>query len=327
MVGPRAAPRRPAPYGRRGARPSSARRRSCRRPRAAPATAASSAFGSRMICTALWASDRGWEAGLVAARATDRSSDARGAIAASAAFHHLRQREGRHRQVDHRGAQRRRAGRAGRARSPRSISTPASARSAAISTTAPRRSGGSASSCRCRPTRPSIPARARASTRLLDAARATAPSSSSSTRRAATIRMRRAAMVRADTLVTPINDSFVDLDLIGEVDAETYRVRRPSFYAELVWNSRTQRAKTHGASVDWVVLRNRMQHIEARNMRRVGEALTELSRRVGFRDHPGPRRARHLSRALPQGPDPARPAARSATSALATSPRGRNCAR
>src|SRR3954454_3761003 len=97
----------------------------------------------------------------------------------------------------------------------------------------------------------------------------------------------RAAMLRADTLVTPINDSFVDLDLIGQVDAETYRVRRPSFYAELVWNSRTQRAKAHGASVDWVVLRNRMQHIEARNMRRVGEALGELSRRVGFRVIPG----------------------------------------
>jgi chromosome partitioning protein len=97
----------------------------------------------------------------------------------------------------------------------------------------------------------------------------------------------RLAMLRADTLVTPINDSFVDLDLIGQVDAETYRVRRPSFYAELVWNSRTQRAKTHGASVDWVVLRNRMQHIEARNMRRVGEALGELSRRVGFRVIPG----------------------------------------
>ena len=97
----------------------------------------------------------------------------------------------------------------------------------------------------------------------------------------------RAAMVRADTLVTPINDSFVDLDLIGEVDPESYRIRRPSFYAELVWTSRTQRAKTHGARVDWVVLRNRMQHIEARNMRRVGEALNELSRRVGFRIIPG----------------------------------------
>jgi chromosome partitioning protein len=97
----------------------------------------------------------------------------------------------------------------------------------------------------------------------------------------------REAIVRADTLITPINDSFVDLDLIGEVDAETYRVRKPSFYAELVWNSRTQRAKTDGASVDWVVLRNRMQHVEARNMRRVGEAMNELSRRVGFRVIPG----------------------------------------
>ena len=97
----------------------------------------------------------------------------------------------------------------------------------------------------------------------------------------------RAAMLRADTLVTPINDSFVDLDLIGEVDADTYKIRRPSFYAELVWRSRTQRAKAHNASVDWVVLRNRMQHIEARNMRRVGLALEELSRRVGFRIIPG----------------------------------------
>jgi chromosome partitioning protein len=97
----------------------------------------------------------------------------------------------------------------------------------------------------------------------------------------------RTAMLRADTLVTPINDSFVDLDLIGEVDAETYRVKRPSFYAELVWNSRTQRAKTTGNSVDWVLLRNRLQHIEAKNMRRVGKALEELSRRVGFRVIPG----------------------------------------
>ena len=97
----------------------------------------------------------------------------------------------------------------------------------------------------------------------------------------------RRAMVRADTLVTPINDSFVDLDLIGQVDAETYRVTRPSFYAELVWNSRTQRAKLMGASVDWVVLRNRLQHIESHNLRRVGAALDELARRVGFRVIPG----------------------------------------
>jgi chromosome partitioning protein len=97
----------------------------------------------------------------------------------------------------------------------------------------------------------------------------------------------REAMLRADTLVTPINDSFVDLDLIGQVDPETYKVRRPSFYAELVWNSRTQRAKTTGATVDWVLLRNRLQYVEAKNMRRVGAALDELAKRVGFRVIPG----------------------------------------
>ena len=97
----------------------------------------------------------------------------------------------------------------------------------------------------------------------------------------------RAAILRADTLVTPMNDSFVDLDLIGQVHPENYKITRPSFYAELIWNSRTQRAKQTGKSVDWVVLRNRLQHIESHNLKRVGAALDELARRVGFRVIPG----------------------------------------
>ena len=97
----------------------------------------------------------------------------------------------------------------------------------------------------------------------------------------------RAAAARADTLVTPMNDSFVDFDLIGQVDATTYKVTRPSFYAELIWDARKARAKADGQTIDWVVLRNRMQHIEARNMRRVSEALDQLAKRVGFRIIPG----------------------------------------
>ena len=92
---------------------------------------------------------------------------------------------------------------------------------------------------------------------------------------------------RADTLVTPINDSFVDFDLIGQVDAETFKVRRLSFYAELIWEARKKRAmatiKDNRREMDWVVVRNRTQHVEARNMRRLDQALTELSKRVGFR--------------------------------------------
>ncbi|MEZ5707831.1 MAG: division plane positioning ATPase MipZ [Blastomonas sp.] len=93
----------------------------------------------------------------------------------------------------------------------------------------------------------------------------------------------RLAATRADTLVTPMNDSFVDFDLIGQVDAESFKVKRLSFYAELIWDARKARAKSDGVEMDWVVLRNRTQHVEARNMRRIDQALNELSRRVGFR--------------------------------------------
>ena len=92
---------------------------------------------------------------------------------------------------------------------------------------------------------------------------------------------------RANTLVTPINDSFVDFDLIGQVDPETYKVRKLSFYAELIWEARKERAKADGKTIDWVLLRNRTQYVEAHNMKRIVAALTELSRRVGFRIIPG----------------------------------------
>ena len=92
---------------------------------------------------------------------------------------------------------------------------------------------------------------------------------------------------QADTLVTPLNDSFVDFDLIGQVDAETFKVRRLSFYAELIWEARKKRAmatiQDARREMDWVVVRNRTGYTEARNQRRIDQALTELSKRVGFR--------------------------------------------
>ncbi len=102
----------------------------------------------------------------------------------------------------------------------------------------------------------------------------------------------RHAATEADTLVTPLNDSFVDFDLIGQVDAETFKVRKLSFYAELIWEARKQRAMStirdaqpggRRREMDWVVVRNRTQHTEARNMKRLDQALSELSKRVGFR--------------------------------------------
>lgn len=100
-------------------------------------------------------------------------------------------------------------------------------------------------------------------------------------------RFARFVATRADTLVTPLNDSFVDFDLIGQVDAETFKVRRLSFYAELIWEARKKRAmatiKEARKEMDWVVVRNRTGYTEARNQKRIDQALIELSKRVGFR--------------------------------------------
>ena len=97
----------------------------------------------------------------------------------------------------------------------------------------------------------------------------------------------RQVATRSHTLVTPINDSFVDFDLIGKVDAESFEVTKISFYAELIWEARTKRARSDGLSIDWVVLRNRLHNLEARNQQRVGNALDALAKRVGFRVIPG----------------------------------------
>lgn len=93
----------------------------------------------------------------------------------------------------------------------------------------------------------------------------------------------RAAHQRADLIVTPMNDSFVDFDVLGVVDPVSLDLIRPSLYAETVWEARKVRAAARGRTIDWVVLRNRLASVEARNRRRVDERLVALSRRVGFR--------------------------------------------
>lgn len=91
----------------------------------------------------------------------------------------------------------------------------------------------------------------------------------------------------ADTLITPLNDSFVDFDLLGDVHPETLKVLRPSFYSEMVWDCRKDKARTSRKPIDWIVMRNRMSPLEARNKQRVGEALAALAKRIGFRLAPG----------------------------------------
>ncbi len=97
----------------------------------------------------------------------------------------------------------------------------------------------------------------------------------------------RAAHGLADLIVTPMNDSFVDFDMLGVVDPVTLELKRHSLYSETVWNSRKARAVNDRKQIDWVVLRNRLAPTEARNRKRLDERVEALSRKVGFRIGPG----------------------------------------
>lgn len=87
----------------------------------------------------------------------------------------------------------------------------------------------------------------------------------------------------ADILVTPMNDSFVDLDLLGHIEPESNRVVSLSTYSEMVWDQKKSRALRDGGSIDWIVMRNRLAALESRNKRNMDVALDALAARLGFR--------------------------------------------
>jgi len=87
---------------------------------------------------------------------------------------------------------------------------------------------------------------------------------------------------QADTLVTPINDSFVDLDLIARINGKTMQVERPSVYSDMVWSLRKNRALNGQKPIDWFIVRNRLSHIRAQNREQVETILKQLERRFAF---------------------------------------------
>jgi len=93
----------------------------------------------------------------------------------------------------------------------------------------------------------------------------------------------RLAHAAADTLITPINDSFVDFAMLARVDPDDHSVINPSIYSEMVWEARKRRFARDRGRIDWIVMRNRMGSTEMRNKRDVGTTLEALAKRIGFR--------------------------------------------
>lgn len=97
----------------------------------------------------------------------------------------------------------------------------------------------------------------------------------------------RIAHSHADTVVTPINDSFIDLDVMAKIDSETLDTSSPSIYSQMLWEQKMERASRDRGSIDWVVVRNRLGSLDAQNKRNVEQALKKLSKRISFKVAPG----------------------------------------
>lgn len=93
----------------------------------------------------------------------------------------------------------------------------------------------------------------------------------------------RAAHSAADILITPLNDSFVDLDVIAEVETGTYKVLTSSYYTDMVLAAQRERRAIDVSLTDWIVVRNRVSALETRNRRIITDILGRLSQEFGFR--------------------------------------------
>lgn len=91
----------------------------------------------------------------------------------------------------------------------------------------------------------------------------------------------------ADTIITPMNDSFIDVDLLGNIGAETLDSTKPGIYSAMVWEQKLKSASRSKKEIKWIVVRNRLSALDAKNKRNIDVALTKLSRRFGFKIAPG----------------------------------------
>ncbi len=80
----------------------------------------------------------------------------------------------------------------------------------------------------------------------------------------------------ADTLISPINDSFIDVDVFSRVDANRAQRGNVAHYAKLVLEARRRRRQVDAGLIDWVLLRNRVASIQSNNSRQIITSLTRL---------------------------------------------------
>lgn len=93
----------------------------------------------------------------------------------------------------------------------------------------------------------------------------------------------RRAIGLAELLITPVNSSFVDLDLLGRLHPTTDRLQGPGCFAAMVAELRAARAAARLPELDWLVLQNRKRREHSRNQQRIDSALRRMAGKLGYR--------------------------------------------
>lgn len=87
----------------------------------------------------------------------------------------------------------------------------------------------------------------------------------------------------ADTLITPVGDSLIDLNVLSEIDEKAPNRQHAGHYAEFVWEIKKYRAQHGKKSLNWIVAANKVSSLNSKNKTVFFDHLNQIAKTYGFR--------------------------------------------
>lgn len=96
--------------------------------------------------------------------------------------------------------------------------------------------------------------------------------------------LNRLAHSYADHVITPVNDSYVDIMMLGQTEQNDPSRVIPGLYSAMFFEQRLKRASRDRQKVDWVVAINRTSATKnIRNSAQISSEIKNFSKKMGFR--------------------------------------------
>lgn len=87
----------------------------------------------------------------------------------------------------------------------------------------------------------------------------------------------------ADTLVSPVNDSYIDVDVFSRVHHDRNKRGAVAHYADLVMEARRKRQLVDQGVIDWVMVRNRVASLQSNNAKQIAVSIGRMAGELKFR--------------------------------------------